>query len=255
MSLIKTPDEIEILREGGHKLAFVLSRIVKEVRPGISTKKLDDIAEEGIRAAGGEPAFKGYKAFGAKTAYPGTVCTSINEEVVHGIPSIERVLAEGDIIGLDIGMKYKGLYTDTAVTVPVGEIDAEAKELIDVTREALAVGIATIRIGRYVGDIGSAIEAYVNNEGNYGIVKDLVGHGVGHAVHEEPAVPNYASGGNGQKLKEGMVLALEPMITLGTWKVDIKKDHWTWVTRDGSRSAHFEHTVVVTKDGAEILTK
>jgi methionyl aminopeptidase len=255
MALIKTTEEIKALKEGGQKLSAVLSRIANIVRPGISTKELNSIAEEGIRAAGGESAFKGYKAFGARTAYPGVVCTSINEEVVHGIPSDNRVLVEGDIIGLDIGMKYKGLYTDMAITVPVGEITTESKDLIAVTENALTVGIAVIRAGAHVGDIGEAIETYVRDHGTYGIVKDLVGHGVGHAVHEDPPIPNYGRKGHGPKLEAGMVLALEPMVTLGTWKVDVMGDEWTWVTRDGSRAAHFEHTVVVTKDGAEVLTK
>ncbi|PJE64792.1 MAG: type I methionyl aminopeptidase [Candidatus Ryanbacteria bacterium CG10_big_fil_rev_8_21_14_0_10_43_42] len=255
MSLIKTPEEIKVLREGGHKLASVLSRIADAVRPGISTADLDTLAEDLIRKEGGESAFKGYKAFGAKTAYPGTVCTSINEEVVHGIPSKTRILAEGDIIGLDIGMKYGGLYTDTAVTVPVGTIDSAARELIFVTNSALTEGIRAICAGAHVGDIGNAIETYVRSKGMYGIVKDLVGHGVGHAVHEDPPIPNYRTKGRGPSLVPGMVLALEPMLTLGAAGVMIAKDHWTWSTRDGSLSAHFEHTILVTKEGAEILTK
>jgi methionyl aminopeptidase len=254
MSLQKTAQEIEPLRQGGHILAFILLRVTDAVRAGISTKKLDRLAESLIRNEGGEPAFKGYIAFGAKTAYPGTLCTSINEEVVHGIPSDDRYLMEGDIIGLDIGMKYKGLYTDMAITVPVGTVSGESRKLIEVTRESLMVGISVVQAGAHVGDIGNAIESYIKNKGAYGIVKDLVGHGVGHSVHEDPPIPNYAGNNKGIILEEGMVLALEPMITLGTWKVSIKKDQWTWVTRDGSLSAHFEHTVAVTKKGGEILT-
>lgn len=253
MSIIKTREEITLLREGGHILARVLADVVGAVRAGISTHELNRIAEEHIRASGGEPAFKGYQAFGARVAYPATLCTSINDEVVHGIPSEKRILKAGDIIGLDIGMKYKGLYTDMAVTVPVGAIDMKAQKLIAVTKKSLDIAIAAVRAGATIGDIGHAVQTYVEGEG-FGVVRDLVGHGVGHAVHEDPQVPNFGKKGTGMRLKEGMVLALEPMVTERGWKVKIDADQWTWRTRDGSRAAHFEHTIIVTKNGAEVLT-
>ncbi len=223
------------------------------MKSGVTTKELNRIAEALIVSVGGIPSFKGYNAFGARTAYPASLCTSVNEEVVHGIPSEKRVLKEGDIIGLDIGMKYTDLYTDMAVTVGVGHIDAVSQKLIDVTRKALAIGIAEIRVGACVGDIGNVIQTYAESNG-FGVVRELVGHGVGHAVHEEPEIPNFGKKGQGLKLEEGMVLALEPMLTAGKHQVLLAKDDWTWKTKDGSRSAHFEHTVVVTKDGVRVLT-
>lgn len=253
MSTIKSPKEIALLREGGRILARVLADVTAAVHVGVSTQELDKRAEGRMRALGGEPAFKGYKAFGARVSYPATLCTSINDEVVHGIPSEKRILKDGDIIGLDIGMKYKGLYTDMAVTVPVGAIDEKAQRLIAVTKKSLDIAIAVVRAGATVGDIGHAVQSYVESEG-FGVVRDLVGHGVGHAVHEDPQVPNFGKAGTGMRLTEGMVLALEPMVTEGGWKVKIDKDQWTWRTRDGSRAAHFEHTIVVTNNGAEVLT-
>ena len=253
MSLIKSEKEIAILTEGGRLLADILQKVVEAVRPGVTTKELDSLAESLILSSGAVPSFKGYNAFGARTVYPASLCTSINDEVVHGIPSTKRVLQEGDIIGLDIGMKYKGLYTDMAVTVGAGQIDADSQKLIDATRVALDTGIAQVRVGAYMGDIGAAIQEYVEGYG-FGVVRELVGHGVGHAVHEEPEVPNFGKHGKGMRLLEGMVLALEPMVTAGSPRVVLSKDEWTWKTKDGSRSAHFEHTVVVMKDGARVLT-
>ena len=253
MSLIKSEKEIAILTEGGRLLADILQKVVEAVRPGVTTKELDSLAESLILSSGAVPSFKGYNAFGARTVYPASLCTSINDEVVHGIPSTKRVLQEGDIIGLDIGMKYKGLYTDMAVTVGAGQIDADSQKLIDATRVALDTGIAQVRVGAYMGDIGAAIQEYVEGYG-FGVVRELVGHGVGHAVHEEPEVPNFGKHGKGMRLLEGMVLALEPMVTAGKPHVVLSKDEWTWKTKDGSRSAHFEHTLVVTKDGARLLT-
>ncbi|TSC71716.1 MAG: methionine aminopeptidase, partial [Parcubacteria group bacterium Gr01-1014_70] len=222
-------------------------------QPGITTKELDRLAESLILSSGGTPSFKGYNAFGARAAFPASLCTSINEEVVHGIPSKKRVLAEGDIIGLDIGMKFKELYTDTAITVGVGSIDSNSKKLIDVTRDALYAGIAVLRPGAYVGDVGEAIQTFVEDH-TFGVVRELVGHGVGHAVHEQPEVPNFGKRGRGIKVVEGMVLALEPMVTAGKREVELMDDGWTWRTKDRSRAAHFEHTVTVTKDGVMILT-
>lgn len=254
MSLIKSQKEIQALAEGGKMLADVLQKVVEAVKPGIATKELDDIAETLIISSGSIPSFKGYNAFGARTAYPASLCVSINDEVVHGIPSKKRVLKEGDIVGLDIGMKHKGLYTDMAVTVGVGKIDVDSRKLLDVTRIALDKGIAQVRAGAHVGDIGAAVQTYVEGCG-FGVVRELVGHGVGHAVHEEPEVPNFGKEGQGIKLVEGMVLALEPMVVAGSPRVALAKDEWTWKTKDGSRAAHFEHTVAVTKDGAQVLTE
>lgn len=254
MSLIKSEKEIGLLDKGGKRLAEVLQKVVEAVRPGVTTKELDELAEKLIIASGGTPSFKGYSVFGVRTAYPASLCTSINDEVVHGIPSKKRVLQEGDIIGLDIGMKYEGLYTDMAVTVGVGRIDVDSQKLIDVTHSALDKGIAEVRAGAYIGDIGEAIQKYVEGYG-FGVVRELVGHGVGHAVHEDPAVPNFGKKGHGLKLAEGMVLALEPMVTAGRRHVFLAKDDWTWNTKDGSRAAHFEHTIVVTKNGVRVLTE
>lgn len=253
MALIKSKKEIEILAEGGKRLAEILRNVAKSVKPGITTKELDNIAEMLILSSGGIPSFKGYKAFGAGTAYPASLCTSVNDEVVHGIPSEKRVLKEGDIIGLDIGMSYQRLFTDTALTVGVGVIDGASQRLIGVTKGALAVGIAQVRPGAYVGDIGGAIQTYVESHG-FGVVRELVGHGVGHKVHEEPEIPNWGKRGRGIRLCEGMVLALEPMVTAGKHYIVLESDEWTWKTKDHSRAAHFEHTMVVMKDGARVLT-
>jgi methionyl aminopeptidase len=251
MKFLKTKQEIENLAEGGKLLAEVLQVVVEGVKPGVTTEELDRLAESLILSHGGKPSFKGYAAFGAPP-YPATLCTSVNEEVVHGIPS-KKVLKEGDIIGLDIGMIYKGLYTDMAVTVPVGTIDPESQKLIEVTKKSLDIAIAQVKAGAYVGDIGAAVQEYLEGQ-SFGVVRDLVGHGVGYEVHEDPQIPNFGKKGTGIKLQEDMVIALEPMATAGNWKVVLAPDQWTWVTKDGSRAAHFEHTLVVTKDGARVLT-
>lgn len=253
MSLIKSQKEIDILAEGGKRLAEILQKVAEAVASGITTKELDRLAESLILSCGGTPSFKGYKTSNARTAYPASLCTSVNDEVVHAIPS-KRILEEGDIIGLDIGMRYKGLFTDTAVTVGVGAIDSDSKKLIDVAEGALAIGIACVRVGARVGDVGSAIQNYVESHG-FGVVRELVGHGVGHAVHENPEIPNWGQKKHGIKLVEGMVLALEPMVTAGDYKVVLDTDGWTWRTQDSSRAAHFERTVVVTKDGVRVLTE
>ncbi len=254
MAKIKSDKEIEILREGGKHLASVLSAVKKAVAPGVSAKHLNDLAEKTIREFGDEPAFLNYTPWGAKRPYPATLCVSINDEVVHGIPNeSEKILKEGDIVGLDIGLKHKGLFVDMAETVPVGVIDETAKKLIEVTREALSRAISVCRAGAELNDIGRAIEAYVQPFG-YGIVEDLGGHGVGHKVHEEPYIHNYAQDGKSEKLKDGMVLALEPMLNEGTHEVVLDNDGYTYKTADGKRSAHFEHTIVITKKGADILT-
>jgi len=259
---IKDENELKILREGGKRLTEVLHLVSLRVIPGVTTQELDKYAEELILKRGGRPSFKDYSTAGAKFAYPATLCTSINDEIVHAIPS-DRALSEGDIIGLDVGMEWRGLYTDTAVTVPVGRIDKDSQKLIDVTKQALALGIAAIREDAHIGDIGYAIQSYIEKcstsdveHRGFSVVKELVGHGVGRAVHEEPEVPNWGRRGAGIELKEGMVLALEPMVIVGASdKIKLDKDGWTWRTANNSRSAHFEHTVVVTKNGAEVLTR
>jgi methionyl aminopeptidase len=251
--IIKTPEELKILREGGKRLGEILRQVAKRVVPGVRTIELDRYAEELVLKAAGIPAFKGYKTYDAKSEYPATLCVSINDEVVHGIPS-ERELKDGDIVGLDIGMQFGGLYTDTAVTVAVGAVDDISRRLIETTRAALAKGVAEARAGARLGDIGAAIQKHAEAAG-FSVVKELVGHGVGRKVHEEPEIPNWGKKGTGALLKEGMVLALEPMLNEGRDRVKLAPDGWTYITYDSSRSAHFEHTIVVTKKGAEIITK
>lgn len=251
--MVYKKDEIKIIREGGRRLAEILRKVAKEVRPGTSTKKLDRLAEKLIREGGDEPAFLNYPPNGAKFPYPATLCVSINNEVVHGIPSDKRILKDGDIVGLDLGLKHAGFFTDMAMTVPVGGIDKEAKKLIEITEKSLIKGIAAAKSGGFVGDIGEAIENFVKPHG-YGIVKILGGHGVGKKVHEDPYIPNYGKSGTGPKLVPGMVLALEPMLNEGRDKVFLDNDGYTFKTRDGKRSAHFEHTILITESKAEILT-
>lgn len=255
MARLKTKKEIGIMREGGGRLASVLNDVVAIVRPGIRASELDKLAEKKIRDFGDEPAFLNYTPWGADRPYPATLCVSVNDEVVHGIPNEkEKILKEGDIVGLDIGMKHAGLYVDMAVTVPVGDIDPSAQKLIDATKEALKRAIDVCREGSDLSDIGCAIEFFVKPFG-YGIVEDLGGHGVGHKIHELPYIRNYCVKEKMGILKEGMVLALEPMLNEGTHEVALDKDGYTYRTKDGKRSAHFEHTIVITKDGSEILTK
>lgn len=249
---IKTPKEIEILREGGHKLAAILEELKGATAPGVKTKELDVLAEKLIREAGGEPSFKGYKIKGAPSGYPASICVSINDEIVHGVPS-ERVIREGDIVGLDIGMKYQGLFTDMAETIIVGETDARGRKLVEVTRKALEIAISKVHAGGRVGDIGEAVQKYVESEG-FGVVRQLVGHGVGYKVHEEPEIANWGKVGEGAELRENMVIAIEPMVTEGDAELYLAPDQWTWKTKDQKRAAHFEHTLAVMKEGAEILT-
>lgn len=249
---IKNKKELEILREGGRILAEVLDLVSKKVALGISTIELDEYAESLILERGGKPSFKNYSE-GTATPYPATLCTSINDEIVHGIPS-DYILKDGDILGLDIGMVFGGLYTDTAITVPVGNVNDDEQKLINVAKEALSRGIAVIRDKASIGDIGHAIQSYVESQG-FGVVRELVGHGVGRGVHEEPEVPNWGERGAGAKLKEGDVIALEPMVIVGSRKIKLADDKWIWKTADGGLSSHFEHTIVVTKNGAEIITK
>lgn len=250
---VKTPEEIRVLAEGGALLSAVLHDLTTRARPGVSTFDLDTHAEQSIRNAGGTPLFKGYRVRKTSVPFPASICTSINDEVVHGIPRKDRRLKDGDIISIDIGMRYKNLVTDTAVTVGVGAIAPDAERLIRVTKESLDIGIAVVRPGATLGDIGSAIGTQLKKAG-LGVIRDLAGHGVGYELHEPPLIPNYGTPGAGIALKEGMVIAIEPMATLGDWRVTLDDDEWTFRTADHSLAAHFEHTVAVTRDGAEILT-
>lgn len=253
MALIKTTEEIQAMREGGVLLSKALQAAVDLVRPGVTMRELDDVARQTIEDGGGKPSFLGYKG-GNKIAFPSTVCISVNEEVVHGVGSREIVLKEGDIVGLDIGCWYKDLCTDMAVTVPVGNISEELKQLLHTTREAMRRGVEAAIVGGTVHDISVAVEGSINQK-KYGIVKALVGHGVGHAIHESPHVPNFVSNKFPKTpLKEGMCLAIEPMITLGTDEVVTAKDGWTIVTEDNSVAAHFEVTIAILLGGPEILT-
>ncbi len=261
MIIIKTPEEIEILREGGKHLAIILYKIKEIIKPGISTKDLDIYAEKLIREMGDTPAFLNYRPEGISKPYPASLCVSVNDEVVHGIPNKNRILKEGDMVTLDLGLKHKGLFTDMAITVPVGKITPENLKLMQVAEQALRVGIDTARAGNTIGDISNSIENFVHlrkdKEKNrqYGIVEVLAGHGVGRAIHEDPHIPNFGKKGTGAKLVFGMVLALEPMINLGTKKVTIDNDGYTFRTADGKNSAHFEHTILITDGEAEVLTK
>lgn len=247
MISIKSNEEIELLRIAGEITGSTHNYLKPFIKPGITTLELDKLAEDYILKRGATPSFKGYDGF------PGTVCASINNEVVHGIPS-GRTLKEGDIISLDIGACYKGYHGDSAWTYAVGEISEDKKYLLEHTEKSLFKGLAAIHDGCHVGDIGYAVSKYAK-EHNLGVVRELVGHGVGSDVHEEPDVPNYGSRGCGPVLKEGMVIAVEPMLNLGTRKVYMLEDGWTIITADNKPSAHFEHTVLVTKDGYEILTR
>jgi methionyl aminopeptidase len=260
---IKTPDEIEVLRKGGQRLAQILDMVLERVKPGVKARDLDKYAEELIRKAGGRPAFKGHDDF------PGTLCISANEAVVHGVPHKKMVLRVGDLVGIDVGMQWparnathsvaggpikKGLYTDMARTVGVGKISGKAKQLIKVTERAFYKGVKRIRPGARLGDIGYEIQHYVEAQG-FSVVRSLSGHGVGYKVHEEPKIPNYGEKGSGEILKAGMVLAIEPMVCAGNYELETLKDGWTAVTKDRSLTAHYENTLVVTDKGCEILTR
>jgi methionyl aminopeptidase len=238
--------EIAKLRRVNQLVARILAELRAMVAPGVTTQALDELAERRVREAGAEPAFKGYHG------YPATICASLNEQVVHGIPG-KRALVEGDILSIDMGAKLDGFYGDCAVTVPVGRVSGEAADLLQVTEESLFHGIDAVRAGARVSDIGAAVQQHVEARG-YSVVREFVGHGVGTSLHEEPQVANYGPAGRGPRLAEGMVLAIEPMVNAGKAAVKVLGDGWTAVTRDGSLSAHFEHTVVVTRDGCEILT-
>lgn len=253
MAYLKTPEEIRLLREGGKILAAILRAVAGVVRPGVSTLELDQIARAEIKKHQVTPAFEGYKMGEDYPEYPAVLCASVDEEVVHGIPKEDRVLKEGEIVGLDLGIIHRNLYTDAAVTVPVGKISAENEKLIQVTKNALHAGIKQVKPGNTIGDVAAAIQA-VADETGLSVVRDLIGHGVGHALHEKPDVPNYGQAGTLEKLQTGMVIAIEPMFTRGDYKIKFLDDGWTVVTADGSQAAHFEHSVAVTETGHLILT-
>jgi methionyl aminopeptidase len=239
-------EEIDKLRKAGQLVARTLRELGRAVRPGVTTSELDQLAESFIRDHGARPAFKGYRGF------PASICPSVNDEVVHGIPG-SRVLLAGDIVGMDVGVELDGYYGDAALTFPVGEVSDEARRLLEVTRESLMRGIAQARAGNRVGDISSAVQVYVEGHG-YSVVRALVGHGIGREMHEEPAVPNFGPAGRGPRLMTGLVLAIEPMVNIGGFEVVTRSDGWTVATKDGTLSAHFEHTVAVGPEGPEILS-
>ena len=246
MIVCKSPAELEKMRAANQLVAQVLEELAAMVAPGVTTADLDAAAEARVRAAGAEPAFKGYRG------YPATLCASVNEQVVHGIPSATP-LVQGDIVSLDMGVKLNGYYGDSAVTVPVGTVGEDVTKLLRVTQEALDRGIAQVKVGGRISDIGHAIQAHVEANG-FSVVREFVGHGIGASLHEEPQIANYGEPGRGPRLAEGMTLAIEPMVNMGKAAVRVLADGWTAVTRDGSLSAHFEHTVAVTKDGPLVLT-
>ena len=237
MIILKTPEEIKVMERASRLVAETLEALIREVRPGVTTDDLDRLAEQSIRCGGGVPAFKGYRS------YPKTLCVSVNEEVVHGIPS-KRTLKEGDIVGMDLGAIIEGFYGDSAVTVAVGEVDPKVAELLRVTQEALYKGIEKAVVGNRLSDISHAVQRHAEGSG-FSVVTEFVGHGIGRQLHEEPQVPNYGRPGQGPRLQVGMVLAIEPMINMGSAAVKILDDRWTAVTRDGSLSAHFEHTIAI----------
>lgn len=246
MISIKSAREIETMRRSGKITAKVLGDLMRAAKPGMTTKQLDEMAENGIRSMGGIPTFMGYHG------YPGSICASVNDEVVHGIPG-GYTLKEGDLLSIDIGTTLDGYVSDSAVTIGIGEVGENAKRLMRVTQECLMLGIAQMQKGKRLGDIGNAVQQHAESNG-YGVVRELVGHGIGTKMHEEPQVPNYGRAGAGLELRPGLVLAIEPMITEGHYGVETLKDGWTVVTADGKLAAHFEHTIAVTDDGPKILT-
>lgn len=251
---LKTQEDIEKLKEAGKIHAHILKALTALVKPGVSAVEVDTLARALLEEAGAKAAFLNYTPEGVSYPFPAAVCVSVNDEVVHGIPHENIIFQEGDIVSLDLGVSYKGMITDAAITVPCGEVSDEARKLMSITKEALNVGIAAAKLGNTVGDIGFAIQEFVKPYG-YGIIKILAGHGVGYSVHEEPYVPNYGKKGDGEKLIPGMVLAIEPMLTLGNDEVAVTEDEYTYVTYDGSLAAHFEHTIAITEEGTVVLTK
>jgi methionyl aminopeptidase len=250
---IKDPKQLETLKKSGQILARTLNLVASKVEPGVSAYDLDQLAEREIKGSGATPSFKNYKPNPDDTPFPSSLCVSINDEIVHGIPKKTKILKEGDIVSLDLGVEYRGFYTDAAITVPVGKVDKKYLNLIEVTRLSLENALKVVKAGNFVGNIGHAIE---NTAKYYGfqVVRELVGHGVGAGVHEDPEVPCFGIPGTGPELKNGMVLAIEPMVNMGKAKITFDRDGWTVKTVDGMPSAHFEHTIVVTKSGCEIIT-
>jgi methionyl aminopeptidase len=244
--ILKSPREIEQLKVANAIAAEVLERLKEGVKPGVATQDLDGIAEETILSKGASPAFKGYRG------YPKSICASINEEIVHGIPG-QRSLKEGDIVSLDVGVNYHGYYGDAAISLPVGEVDPAGRRLLEVTEKALYIGIDMAKVGNRLFDISYAIQQWVEKHG-FSVVRDFVGHGIGKSLHEDPQIPNFGSPHQGPRLEKGMVFALEPMVNEGTYEVRILQDGWTVVTADGKRSAHFEHSIAILDGGAQILS-
>lgn len=243
---IKSEEDLKMLKKSGKILSKIMHRLKKFIRAGVSTIEIDRLAEKLIREENVISAFKDYNGF------PANICTSVNEEVVHGIPG-QKMLKDGDIISLDAGINYKGYISDVAITLPVGRIDPKVKKLIEVTRNALSEGIKQARVNNHLSDISYAIQTYVESQG-FSVVRQFVGHGIGYSLHEDPQIPNFGLPRQGEVLKKGMVLAIEPMVNMGTWECKILDNGWTAVTKDGSPSAHFEHTVAITENGPEILT-
>ena len=253
MIRIKKDNDIVLLKESGRRLATILRQLIKEVKVGVLPRDLDDQARQLIKEFGDKPAFLNYRPRGSQLAYPAALCVSVNDVIVHGIPD-KKPIQSGDVVTLDLGLNHRGDFSDMAITVVVDSGNQEVNSLLEITKQALALGIAAAKNGNHVGDIGWAIENYISQNRDYGIVRDISGHGVGFAVHEDPAVPNYGQKGQGEKLVPGLVLAIEPMITLGKEETKLLSDGFTFVTLDGSISAHFEHTVLSTKDKPIILT-
>lgn len=247
MIILKTPEEIEYIKQACRLTADTLEMLTKAIKPGVSTLELDRLAEEYIRSHGGVPSCKGYCGF------PATICASVNDVVVHGIPNAKTKLRNGDVISIDLVAAVNGYQGDSAITVPVGHVKPAVTKLLKVTEESLFKGIEQAVPGNHIGDISHAVQMYCEGFG-YGVVRDFVGHGLGRDMHEDPQIPNYGSAGHGPKIKPGMVLCIEPMITMGTYEVEVLRDDWTTVTLDGKPAAHFEHTIVITENGPEILT-
>jgi methionyl aminopeptidase len=249
MIIFKSPDEIDRMRRAGRIVGLTMDRLVEAVKPGMSTEDLDELAEKSIRSEGALPSFKGYRGF------PGTICTSLNSEVVHGIPSPRRKLVPGDVLKLDVGCIWEGYHADSAVSVFVGGMppSPEADKLVRVTEESLRAGIEALRSGCRLSDVGHAVQQVAEGAG-FSCVREYSGHGVGRALHEDPQIPNYGEPGRGPLVRPGLVVAIEPMVNIGTWRTRVLRDHWTVVTADGALSAHFEHTIAVTDEGPEVLT-
>jgi len=248
---ILTKEKRELIKKCGQYLRRSLDKVVVEVKPGVSTLRLDEVAEAALRSLGCEPSFKEYEPRDGGRRFPSSICVSINDEIVHGLPNIARLLEEGDIVSIDIGARYQGVCTDMAVTVPVGKISSAAAKLIDTTKKSLEIGIAQIKPGAKVGDIGFAIAKYIEAAG-FGVIREYVGHGIGSQPHQAPSVPNFGRKGTGETLPDGLAIAIEPMVAAGDWRTSAGEDGWTVSTADGSLSAHFEHTILI-EDGKPVV--